>query len=64
MPSLREKALELKHEMLCERTRRRQKTAKAELERRGVRPRIVIGSGYVPPSVARTYTHMNVRGLA
>lgn len=64
MSSLRERVFDLKHEMLCERTKRRQQAAKAELVRRGVVPRVHIGGAYVPPSVARTYTHMNVRGLA
>ncbi len=27
-------------------------------------PRVPISTGYVVPSIARTYTHMNVRGIA
>jgi len=27
-------------------------------------PRVPISTGYVSPSIARTYTHMNVRGIA
>lgn len=61
---MQQKAFELKYEMLCERTRRRQDAAKADLVRRGVAPRVNIGSSYVPPRIARVYTHMNVRGLA
>lgn len=61
---LRQRALDLKYELLCERTKRRQEAAKAALVRRGVAPRVRIGGAYVPPCVARVYTHMNVRGLA
>jgi hypothetical protein len=64
MSLLRERVFDLKYEMLCERTARRQKAAKAELQRRGVVPKVVIGSGWVPVNVARVFTHMNVRGLA
>jgi len=61
---LRNRVLDLKYEMLCERTKRRQQAAKAELLRRGVQPRTPIATGYVPPAVARVYTYTNVRGLA
>ncbi len=61
---MRARALELKYEMLCARTARRQEAAKAALVSRGVAPRTPIGTGYVPPSVARVFTHTNVRGLA
>jgi hypothetical protein len=62
---LRERALDLKYELLCERTKRRQEAAKADLVRRGVvEPRVLIGGGYVPPCVARVFLYTNVRGLA
>ncbi|WGS53538.1 hypothetical protein LFL96_20995 [Paraburkholderia sp. D15] len=61
---LKDRVLDMKHEMLCERTKRRQQAAKAELVRRGVTPRTPISTAYVPPSVARVFTHTNVRGLA
>lgn len=64
MSSLRERALELKYEMLCKRTARRQEAAKAALLRRGVTPRVKIGSGHVPAAIARVFTYTNVRGLA
>ncbi|MDR5813355.1 hypothetical protein QCE62_07080 [Caballeronia sp. LZ033] len=60
----RDRVEELKLEALRARNERRQRDAKAALDRRGVTPRVVIGRGHVPQSVARTYTHMNVRGLA
>lgn len=56
--------LDLKYEMLCERTKRRQEAAKAALVRRGVVPRVRIGGAWVPPNVARAFVHTNVRGLA
>nr|WKF58782.1 hypothetical protein HUO10_003283 [Paraburkholderia busanensis] len=61
---LRDRVLDLKYELLCERTKRRQEAAKADLVRRGVAPRVCISGGWVPPSVARVFTHTNVRGLA
>lgn len=61
---LKDRVLDLKYEMLCERTKRRQAAAKAELDRRGVTPRTPIATGYVPRNVARVFTHTNVRGLA
>jgi hypothetical protein len=64
MSSLREKVLDLKYEMLCERTKRRQQAAKAALVRRGVQPRIRIGHAWVSRNVARAFTYTNVRGLA
>lgn len=64
-PSItRERVRELTYEALCTRTARRQREAKESLVRRGVRPRTPISTGYVPPSVARVFTHSNVRGLA
>lgn len=64
-PSItRERVRELQYEALCLRTARRQREAKEALVRRGVMQRTPISTGYVPPSIARTYTHMNVRGLA
>lgn len=27
-------------------------------------PRVPISTGYVAPSIARTYTHMSIRGIA
>lgn len=61
---LKDRVMDLKYEMLCERTKRRQEAAKAALVRRGVVPRVAISSGYVPRSVARVFVHTNVRGLA
>ncbi|PXW23380.1 hypothetical protein [Paraburkholderia caballeronis] len=49
---------------LCIRTANRQRAAKEALNRRGITPRTPIGTGYVPPAVARVFTHSNVRGLA
>lgn len=54
--------LEIQYEMLCARTARRQKAAKAAMVRQGVMPRVCIGKNWVPPSVARVFTHMNVGG--
>lgn len=61
---LKDRVLDLKYEMLCERTKRRQQAAKAELLRRGIQPRTPIATGYVPPNVARNFVYTNVRGLA
>ncbi|CAB3730546.1 hypothetical protein [Paraburkholderia rhynchosiae] len=61
---LKDRILDLKYEMLCARTARRQEAAKAALVRRGVVPRVRISGAYVPPCVARVYTYTNVRGLA
>ncbi|MFM0630732.1 hypothetical protein [Paraburkholderia xenovorans] len=61
---LKDRVLDLKYEMLCERTKRRQQAAKADLVRRGVTPRTPIATAYVPRSVARVFTYTNVRGLA
>jgi hypothetical protein len=60
----RERVEELKQDALRMRNERRQKAAKAELVNRGIYPRTPIATAYVSPSIARTYTHMNVRGLA
>lgn len=60
----RERVRELQYEALCSRTARRQRDAKEALVRRGVTPRTPISTGYVPPNVARVFTHSNVRGLA
>jgi hypothetical protein len=61
---MRERVLDLKYEMLCERTKRRQEAAKADLVRRGVAPRVRISGAWVPPRVARVFLYTNVRGLA
>jgi hypothetical protein len=61
---MRARVLDLQYEMLCARTARRQKAAKAALERRGVTPRTPISTGYVPQNVARVFLYTNVRGLA
>ena len=54
--------LEIQYEILCARTARRQKAAKAAMVRRGVMPRVCIGRCWVPLIVARSFTHMNVGG--
>lgn len=59
---LKERVLELKQEMLCARTARRQQAAKAELVRRGVTPRVRISSGYVEPAIARTFSYLPIGG--
>lgn len=59
---LKERVLDLKFEMLCARTARRQQAAKADLKRRGVHPRVRIGSGYVAPSIARTFSYLPIGG--
>lgn len=61
---MRERVLDLKYEMLCERTKRRQEAAKADLVRRGVAPRVRIGHAWVSYNVARNFAYTNVRGLA
>jgi hypothetical protein len=60
---MRERALDLKYEMLCERTKRRQEAAKADLVRRGVAPRTPIASGYVLPVIAAQYVYLPVGGV-
>ena len=60
---MQQKAFELKYEMLCERTRRRQTAAKADLLRRGVTPRTPISTGYVAPSISCLYVYTNVGGV-
>jgi hypothetical protein len=57
---LKDRVQELKYEMLLERTKRRQEAAKAALVRRGVEPRVRIGSGFVPSYIARVFTHVKV----
>jgi hypothetical protein len=59
---LKDRVLELKQEMLCARTARRQQAAKAELTKRGVSPRVLIGSGYIAPAIARTFSYLPVGG--
>lgn len=61
---LKDRVLDLKYEMLCERTRRRQEAAKAALVRRGVEPRVRISSAWVPWYIAKHFHHCAVRGLA
>lgn len=60
----RDRVEALKLDMLCVRNTRRQEAAKAELDRRGVVPRVVIGMGYVPASVVHQYAYTSVRGGA
>jgi hypothetical protein len=57
---LKDRVLELKYEALCARTKRRQEAAKAALVRRGVEPRVRIGSLHVPRYIARVFTHIKV----
>jgi hypothetical protein len=61
---LKDRVLDLKYEMLCERTKRRQEAAKAALVRRGVEPRVRISSAWVPSYIAKHFNHCAVRGLA
>jgi hypothetical protein len=42
------------------RTEQRQRAAKADLARRGVQPRVAIGSGHVPHYIARHFLHVKV----
>lgn len=60
---MQQKAFDLKYEMLCERTRRRQEAAKAALKRLGVSPRTPIGTGYVDPKISRVFLYTNVGGV-
>ena len=60
---MQQKAFELKYEMLCERTRRRQEAAKAALVRNGITPRTPIGTGYVGPDISRVFVYTNVGGV-
>jgi hypothetical protein len=50
---MRSRVEELKYEMLCARTARRQMAAKATLVRQGVTARVPIGRNWVPRSVTR-----------
>ncbi|WP_213306069.1 hypothetical protein [Paraburkholderia sacchari] len=60
-PSLTlERKRDLAYDMLCVRTARRQRQAKSAMRHRGVEPRVLIGSGYVPANVARVFTHCKV----
>lgn len=57
--------IQAQHDALCARTERRQREAKAALERRGVAPKVVISGAYVPPNVARQFQHIEwMRGAA
>lgn len=57
--------IQAQHDALCARTERRQREAKAALERRGVAPKVAISQHYVPPSVARQFQHIqSIRGGA
>jgi hypothetical protein len=58
----REEIVESQLEALGARTRRRQRAAKEALRRAGVEPRVRIGSGYVPPRVARQFLHCAIGG--
>jgi hypothetical protein len=63
-PSLsRERVEALKFEAMLARNERRRAEARAYLKARGISP-MPIGTAWIPVSIARTYTHMNVRGLA
>jgi hypothetical protein len=62
LPLTRALVLEIQYEMLCARTARRQRAAKAALVRQGVTPRVCIGRCWVPPRVARAFTFMDVGG--
>lgn len=59
---LKDRILDLKQEMLCARTARRQSAAKAELVKRGIAPRVRIGSSYVAPVIARSFSYLPVGG--
>lgn len=59
---MQQTAFELKYEMLCECTRHRQRAAKADLERRGVAPRVRISSLYTPPHIAKHFCNCNIDG--
>lgn len=54
---LKDRVLDLKQEMLIERTKRRQEAAKAALVRRGVEPRVRISSIFVPSYIAKHFHH-------
>jgi hypothetical protein len=56
----RAELLDSEYQALCARTERRQEAAKAALVRRGVEPRVRIGSIYVPHHIARVFTHIKV----
>jgi hypothetical protein len=56
----RNEILDAEHKALCARTEQRQRAAKAELSRRGVQPRVAIGSGFVPNYIARHFSHVKV----
>jgi hypothetical protein len=60
---MRERVLDLKHDLLIERTKRRQEAAKAALVRRGVVPWNRISTGYAPPHVAASYAYLPVGGV-
>jgi len=60
---MRERVLDLKYEMLCERTSRRQEAAKADLVRRGVAPWDRIAKGYVPKSISAQYVYLPIGGM-
>jgi hypothetical protein len=52
--------LDAEYKALCARTEQRQRAAKADLARRGVHPRVAIGSGYVPHYIAKHFLHVKV----
>ena len=54
--------IQAQHDALCARTERRQREAKAALNRRGVVPRVAISAAYIPPSVARQFFCDSVGG--
>jgi hypothetical protein len=59
----RAELVDSQYQALCARTERRQRAAKAALAGRGVQPRVVIGSGWVPSYIANHFHHCAVRGL-
>jgi hypothetical protein len=60
----RAEVVEAQWNSLCARTARRQRDAKAALACRGVAPRVLIGSLYVPHHVAKHFQHSdNVGGV-
>jgi hypothetical protein len=49
---------QLRHLVASNQAQRRQR--KAENARRGIAPRVVIGSAHVPPAVAKAFTYIKV----
>jgi hypothetical protein len=53
----RAELMDSEYQALCARTERRQRAAKAALARRGVEPRVTIGSLFVPKHIAKHFHH-------